>query len=120
MKIAHQTKYQREVVLVGHGSVLGICHISAARNRDEKEWGEVVAIYLLPKIWGSGQGCELLQYALGKLKKKGFKNFCLWVMKDNIRARKFYEKNGFQISGNERDIEIAECRVNEVEYIYYG
>ena len=44
----------------------------------------------------------------------------MWVMKGNIRARKFYEKNGFQISGNEREIEIAECRVSEVEYIYYG
>ena len=41
-------------------------------------------------------------------------------MKSNLRARKFYEKNGFQISGNEREIEIAECRVSEVEYIYYG
>lgn len=70
--------------------------------------------------WGSGQGGELLRYALGKLKKNGFKNICLWVMKGNIRARKFYEKNGFQISGNEREIEIAECRVSEVEYIYYG
>ena len=89
--------------VVGYGSVLGICHISEARDRDNKVWGEVVAIYLLPEIWGSGQG-----------------NICLWVMKGKIRARKFYEKNGFQISGKEREIEIAECRVSEVEYIYYG
>ena len=111
---------ENDVVLVGHESVLGICHISEARNRDNKAWGEVVAIYLLPEIWGSGQGRELLRYSLGKLKKKGVKNICLWVLKDNIRARKFYEKNRFQISGNEREIEIAECRVSEVEYIYYG
>lgn len=104
----------------GYGSVLGICHISEARDRDNKVWGEVVANYLLSEIWGSGQGSELLRYALGKLKKNGFRNICLWVMKGNIRARKFYEKNGFQISGNEREIEIAECRVSEVEYIYYG
>ena len=101
--------------VVGYGSVLGICHISEARDRDNKVWGEVVAIYLLPEIWGSGQGSELLRYALGKLKKNGFRNICLWVMKGNIRARKFYEKNGFQISGKEREIEIAECRVSEVE-----
>ena len=79
-----------------------------------------MAIYLLPEIWGRGQGSELLRYALGKLKENGFRNICLWVMKGNIRARKFYEKNGFQISGKEREIEIAECRVSEVEYIYYG
>lgn len=90
------------------------------KNIEELLYSYVVAIYLLPEIWGSGQGSELLRYALGKLKKNGFRNICLWVMKGNIRARKFYEKNGFQISGKEREIEIAECRVSEVEYIYYG
>lgn len=109
-----------DIVLVEQERVLGICHFLEARNRDEKEWGEVVAIYLLPEIWGSGQENELLRYSLGKLKKKGFKNICLWVLKDNIRAGKFYEKNGFLISGNKREIEIAGCKVSEVEYIYYG
>lgn len=109
-----------DIVLAEQEMVLGICHFSEARNGDEKEWGEIVAIYLLPEIWGSGQGSELLRYSLAKLKKKGLKNICLWVLKDNIRARKFYEKNGFWISGNEREIEIAKCRVSEVEYIYYG
>lgn len=28
---------------------------------------------MLPEIWGSGQGSKLLQYSLGKLKKKWFK-----------------------------------------------
>lgn len=28
---------------------------------------------MLPEIWGRGQGSKLLQYSLGKLKKKGFK-----------------------------------------------
>lgn len=73
----------------------------------QKVWGEVVAIYLLPEIWGSGQGRELLRYWLGKLKKKVVKNICLWVLEDNIRARKFYEKNGFQLSGNKCEIKIA-------------
>ncbi len=108
-----------DIVLVEQERVLGICHFSEARNRDNEVWGEVVAIYLLPEIWGRGQGRVLLQYSLGELKKKGFQNVCLWVLKDNIRARTFYEKNGFRVSGNEREIEIAECRTSEVEYIYY-
>ena len=111
---------ENDIVLIGQESVLGICNISEARNRDNKVWGEVVAIYLLPEIWGSGAGRELLLSALRKLEQHGFKNVCLWVLKENIRARKFYEKNGFEISGNEREIEIAECNVSEVEYIYYG
>lgn len=52
-----------------------------------------------------------------------------WKKKESIleichvsraRARKFYEKNEFQTSGNERDIEIAGCSVRGVEYIYHG
>lgn len=109
-----------DLVLVKQERVLGICHVSEARNRDNKVWGEIVAIYLLPEIWGSGAGSELLQRALKKLKQDGFKNMCLWVLKDNIRARKFYQKNGFIISGDEREIEIAGCNIREVEYIYYG
>ncbi len=74
-------KYEKhfKAIVLGQERVLGICHFSGARNRDEKEWGEVVAIYLLPEIWGCGQGSELLRYSLGKLKKKGLKNICLWV-----------------------------------------
>lgn len=109
-----------DLVLVKQEKVLGICHVSEARNRDNKVWGEIVAIYLLPEIWGSGAGNELFQSALKKLKQYGFKNICLWVLKDNVRARKFYQKNGFIISGDEREIEITECNIREVEYIYYG
>lgn len=107
-----------DIVLAEQERVLGICHISEARHRDKKEWGEVVAIYLLPEIWGSGAGSELFQTALRKLKQNGFKRVCLWVLKDNIRARTFYEKNGFRVSGSEREMEVAKCRVSEVEYIY--
>lgn len=106
------------IVLLEQEKVSGICHVSEARSRDDKVWGEVVAIYLLPEVWGKGAGKELLQSALTKLKQNGFNNACLWVLKDNLRARRFYEKNGFQISGSEREIEVAGCSVSEVEYIY--
>lgn len=109
-----------DIVLLKQERVVGICHISEARNLKDKVWGEIVAIYLLPDMWGSGVGSQLLQSAIKKLEYRGFKNICLWVLKDNIRARKFYEKNGFAVSGNECETEIAECNISEVEYIYYG
>ena len=109
-----------DIVLVRQERVVGICHISEARNRDSKVWGEIVSIYLLPEIWGSGASSELFQSALKILEQRGFINVCLWVLKDNVRARKFYEKNEFKVSGNEREIEIAGCNIREVEYIHYG
>lgn len=57
-----------DIVLEKQERVLGICHISEARNRDNKVWGEIVSIYLLPEIWGSGIGSELFQCALKKQK----------------------------------------------------
>lgn len=108
---------ENDVVLADCERILGICHISKARDRDNEVWGEIVAIYLLPEIWGNGQGSALLQYSLAKLKEKGIRHICLWVLKDNVRARKFYEKCGFQTSGSEREIEIAGSKVLEVEYI---
>lgn len=62
----------------------------------------------------------MFQSALKILEQRGFKNVCLWVLKDNVRARNFYEKNEFKVSGNEREIEIAGCNIREVEYIHYG
>lgn len=59
-------------------------------------WGEIIAIYLLPEIWGSGVGSQLLQSALKKLKHRGFKNICLWVFKDNIRTKKIMREMDLQ------------------------
>lgn len=108
-----------DIVLEEQGNICGICHIQPARDRDSRVWGEIVSIYLLPEKWGCGCGGRLLRLALCKLQQRGFDNVCLWVLKDNGRARRFYEKHGFVLSGKERQIEVAECSVYEVEYIYH-
>lgn len=111
---------EEDIVWEEQGNICGICHIQPARSRDSEVWGELVSLYLLPEKWGCGCGSQLLQSALCKLKKRGFENVCLWVLKDNGRARRFYEKHGFAVSGKERQIEAAGCSVCEVEYIYHG
>ncbi len=44
------TVSEKDIVLAAKESMLGICHISKARNRDNKVWGEVVAIYMLQEM----------------------------------------------------------------------
>lgn len=109
-----------DIILEEQGDICGICHIQPARSRDSEVWGEIVSIYLLPEKWGCGCGSRLLQLALCKLQERGFDNVCLWILQDNGRARKFYEKHGFAISGKERQIEVAGCSVCEIEYTYQG
>lgn len=44
----------------------------------------------------------LLQAALEKL--SGYAHIFLWVLRENSRAIRFYEKNGFRFDGTQRDI----------------
>lgn len=42
----------------------------------------------------------------------------LWVLEDNHRARKFYEKFGFLCTGDYIEDSIGEKELREVRYIY--
>ena len=64
-----------------------------------EEGAEIVAIHSLPESWGSGLGQAMLEKAL---KQIGNGRVFLWAFKENARARRFYEKNGFHFDGSER------------------
>lgn len=57
--------------------------------------GEIITFYVLPEYWRNKQGCKLASYAIEELKRKGYKGCYLWVLYNNERAIKFYEKFGF-------------------------
>jgi ribosomal protein S18 acetylase RimI-like enzyme len=61
--------------------------------------GEVVAIYVDPPQWGTGAGRALMDAALDRLAARGFASVRLWVLADNARARRFYERAGFAADG---------------------
>lgn len=79
--------------------------------------GEVWALYLDPERWGTGLADELLEHTETRLKAEGFDSAVLWVLDDNPRARRFYERFGWTPSGIEADFDVY-CDVNvpEVEY----
>lgn len=60
---------------------------------------EIIAIHTLPESWGTGLGHALLTEAMNQI---GQKPMFLWAFKENIRARRFYEKHGFHWDGAER------------------
>ena len=61
--------------------------------------GELYAIYALPEVWRSGVGPALMRAALGALRAEGFREAVLWVLEDNPRARRFYEREGWVLDG---------------------
>lgn len=60
---------------------------------------EIIAIHTLPESWGTGLGHALLTEAMNQI---GQKPVFLWAFKENVRARRFYEKHGFRWDGTER------------------
>lgn len=56
---------------------------------------EVERIYVLQAFQGRGMGQQLLDYAINKARTEGMKYMWLGVWEKNLKALRFYEKNGF-------------------------
>jgi GNAT superfamily N-acetyltransferase len=82
--------------------------------------GEVEAIYARPDRVGTGVGRALLAYGLAELDRAGLAPVLLWVLADNDRARRFYEKAGFRLDGATHGYEIAGVTLPEARYRYDG
>ena len=87
------------MVCLENGMYIGTSSFSRSRFEQYPDAGEVISIYLLPDYIGKGYGRKLLETVLGELKLQGFKEVFLWVLEDNLRARRFYEHIGFTDTG---------------------
>lgn len=66
---------------------------------------EIDTFYVEPFFKGRKIGTKLIQYTISEAQKENKKRIFLWVIQDNMSARKFYEANGFRESGETRIIE---------------
>lgn len=94
----------------------GTASVCASRWEQHKKCGEIVSIYFLPEYIGKGFGKPLLQRCVSELEQRGFERVILWVLEDNLAARRFYEKNGFVCSGEYREDNIGGKPLREVLY----
>ena len=78
--------------------------------------GELDSIYVLPEAWGSGAGTALMRAAIEALRELGDREAVLWVLDDNPRARRFYEREGWARDGGTKDGEFLGMRAAEVRY----
>ena len=96
------------------GRLVGFCGVGAGRDDDAD--GELHAIYVEPEAWGSGAGPALMQAGVEELRAAGFADAILWVLEDNPRARRFYEREGWHLDGARREGEHLGVRTAEVRY----
>lgn len=70
-------------------------------NREYKEDAvEISEFYIEPFFKRQGIGRTMIQHIIAEEKKKQISKMFLWVIKDNISARKFYEANGLYATGD--------------------
>lgn len=93
---------QRVVGFVGYGD----------RGDEAPGIGEIFALYVLSEYYGTGVARALMEAGLAQL--RDYPEVCLWVLKENGRAIRFYEKCGFRPTGEEMvspNIAAAEIRM---------
>jgi len=78
---------------------------------------ELRALYVKPELKHNGIGKKMFQYAVNEFKNMGKTKMVLWCLKDNVLARKFYEKMGGKII-KERLIHIGNRDYKEVAFEY--
>jgi GNAT superfamily N-acetyltransferase len=66
--------------------------------------GWLERLYVHPDAWGSGVGGRLHDEGLAALRKMGSTVASLWVLTENVRARAFYERRGWRLNGEEREV----------------
>ena len=74
--------------------------------------GELICIHSLQNNWAKGYGSAMMEYVLAQLQQVNYESVILWVFEDNKRARKFYEKHGFELTGQTK----AYIGITEVMY----
>jgi GNAT superfamily N-acetyltransferase len=63
------------------------------------------AIYVRPSSWGGGLAVTLHDAAVDELRARGVARARLWVLEENARARRFYERLGWRPDGTSRVVE---------------
>ena len=88
------------------GTIIGFGACSAQRTESLKAKGydgEVSAIYVLREFQKRGIGTRLLRAMSVELMRRGFSAAALWVLRDNLRARHFYEHFGAKVIAERED-----------------
>ena len=75
---------------------IGLLSYGSSRHMEvDDDIIEIWRVYFLPGYWGMGAAALAMDLIMKKIKETGYRKIILWVMEENLRARRFYEKSGF-------------------------
>lgn len=105
------------VAVTQDDGVVGFSASGPARDDDlpPPQPFELYAIYVAPEWWGLGVGARLLDAVVSASVGQA-PGLVLWVLADNTRGRRFYERCGFHPDGTVTTIDIGGARLEELRY----
>ena len=76
---------------------------------------ELCALNTDPELWGAGVGRALIAHARGELAANGATEGRLWMLVGNVRAERFYLRDGWQVTDVTRTATVWGLACAEVE-----
>jgi ribosomal protein S18 acetylase RimI-like enzyme len=107
-----------EIAIMSSGRKdIGAGGYGRSRDHEDQYFGEITSVYFLEEAWGKGYAGQLMDFMIHRLKSNGFDKAHIWVLKENQRARRFYEKYGFSNTEAERTVTFKGESKAETEYV---
>ena len=110
----YETQRFEVAIMTVNNEDIGAGGYGLSRDYADANIGEITSIYFLDKVWGKGYSQELMNFMINRLREMGYEKVHLWAVKDNPRASRFYEKCGFECTGNKSVIKFKGESVNIV------
>jgi GNAT superfamily N-acetyltransferase len=117
--VAEDSTLGRAVLVAERGGrVIAICATGEFRARasDDEPTGELWMLNAHPDAFGKGASVALHAEALHRLAGAGHQEAVLWVVRENTRARRFYEREGWAADGHETIADLGGVDVTEIRY----
>ena len=111
-----ENKYNFFYCTIYDGRIIGHFNFRKSIDEDKPDAGDIWGFYLIEDFWGKGISRQMMDYVIDELKHRGYSEALLWVLENNARARRFYEKCGFVFDGTKKEINIGKPLI-EVRYV---
>jgi GNAT superfamily N-acetyltransferase len=105
----------RTIVAEFDGAICGFA--TTMPSGDLPGHGELCALYLLPSFWGRGIGVALIHAAREHMVQQGFRAAALWILKGNVRADRFYRRDGWLPDGAHKTDRMWDIDVEDFRYV---
>lgn len=116
-RLADDATEERTWVAEQESRIVGFACTGPSRDPDAStRTGAVGAIYLQRGAAGKGVGAALFTHAIRDLWRRGYEQATLWVLENNVRARRFYETAGWIDDGTTKTENWPDVVLHEVRY----